>query len=100
MDVPAVRKRERLVAVRLGAEECADLIKDKAKPPGCDEGFEPSRGPVPLLNAPMVLLQMIVQVPVRPVCHTLPKDVPDGPRVGPTRGKLMEWTHPFIIGLR
>jgi hypothetical protein len=65
MDVPAVRQREGLVAVRLGAEACSDLVKGEAKPRGSGEGFEPSRGSVSLFNTPMVLLQMIVQVPVR-----------------------------------
>jgi hypothetical protein len=46
--------------VRLGAEKCADLIKDAAEASSRGKGFEPARGPVPLFNAPMVLFQMIV----------------------------------------
>jgi hypothetical protein len=30
----------------------------------------------------MILLQMIIQVAVRPVPHPLPKDVPNGARIG------------------
>jgi len=82
MDEPALRWREGLVAVRLRAEKRAHLIKDAAEASSRGKGFEPARGPVPLLNAPMVLFQMIIQVAVRPVDHPVSKDVPNGAWVG------------------
>jgi hypothetical protein len=60
MDSPALLKREELVAVRLGAEKSANLIEDATEPCSRGEGFESARGPVPLLDAPMVLLDIIV----------------------------------------
>jgi hypothetical protein len=39
MDAPALRKREQLVAVRLGAEKHVDLIKETTKPRGGGKGF-------------------------------------------------------------
>ena len=78
MDAPALRKREGLVAVRLGAEKASDLIKDATETCGGGEGFEAAHGPVALFNAPMVLLEMIVQVAVGPVHHAVPGDLPNG----------------------
>jgi hypothetical protein len=60
MNAPALLKREGLVAVSLRAEKGSDFIKDATEARGGGEGFEPARGPVPLLNAPMVLLDMVV----------------------------------------
>jgi hypothetical protein len=42
------------------------------------KGFEPTCRPVALLQTLMILLQMIIQVAVRPVRHPLPEDVPNG----------------------
>jgi hypothetical protein len=82
MDAPALLKREGLVAVGLGAEKRAELIKDATEPSSRGKGFEPSGGPITLFNAPMVLLQMIIQVAVGPVRHPVPEDVLDGAWVG------------------
>jgi hypothetical protein len=82
MDAPALRKWEGLVAVRLGAEKRSDLIKDTTETRSCGKGFEPSGGPRALFNAPVVLLQMIIQVTVGPVRHPLPKDIPNGTWIG------------------
>jgi hypothetical protein len=60
MDAPALLKREGLVVVRLGAEKASDLIKDATETHGGGEGFEPARGPVPLLDTPMVLFNGMV----------------------------------------
>ena len=82
MDVPAVRKRESLVAVRLGTEECSNLIKGTAERRSGGEAFESARGPVALFDAPMVLLHMVVQIAVGPVRHPVPEDVPNGAWIG------------------
>jgi hypothetical protein len=82
MDRPALRKRNRLVTVRLGTEECSDLIKDKAEPRSGGEGFEPAHRPKALLDSAMILLQMILQIAVGPVRHPVPKDVPNSAGVG------------------
>jgi hypothetical protein len=55
IDAPALRQREGLVAVRLGAQKRADLIKDAAEVSSRGKGFEPAHGLVPLLDTPMVL---------------------------------------------
>jgi hypothetical protein len=41
MDVPALRKHERLVAGRLGAEKGSNLIKEATKASGAMTLFEP-----------------------------------------------------------
>ena len=82
MDGPALRKRNRLVTVRLGTEECSDLIKDKAEPRSGGEGFEPAHRPKALLESAMILLQMILQIAVGPVRHPVPKDGPNGAWTG------------------
>ena len=61
MDVPAVCKRNELVAVQLETERGSDLIEGAAETRGGGEVFEPARGPVALLDAPMVLLDMAVK---------------------------------------
>jgi len=78
MDAPALRKHERLVAVRLGAEKGADLINDVAETRSGGEGFEPARGAVALLHALMILFQMVIQIAVRPVDHVVSENVPNG----------------------
>jgi hypothetical protein len=75
IDAPALRQREGLVAVRLGAEKRSDFIKDAAEVSSRGQSFNPAHGLVPLLDTPMVLFYMIVQVPVRPVRDPLPEDV-------------------------
>jgi hypothetical protein len=60
MDAPALRKREGLVTVQLGTEKRSQLIKEATETRGGGEGFEPICGPVPLLDAPMVLFDMVV----------------------------------------
>jgi hypothetical protein len=75
LDVPAVRKRHGLMAVQLGTEKGADLIKDAAETRGADEGFEPTRAPIAWLDAAMVWLQMVVEMATCPVQHPIPKDV-------------------------
>jgi hypothetical protein len=82
MDGPALRKRHGLVTVGLGTEKGSDLIEDEAETRGSGEGFEPARRPVALLDTPMVLLQMVVEMAVGPVQHPVPKDVSNGARVG------------------
>jgi hypothetical protein len=82
MDVPAGCKRNELVAVQLETEKGSDLIEGAAETRGGGEGFEPACGPVALLDALMVLLDMAVQVAVRPVRHLVPEDGPNGPRIG------------------
>src|SRR5262245_8741240 len=50
--------------------------------------------PVALFDTPMIVLQMIIQVAVRPVPHPLPKDVPNSARIGimAIRGDAL-WDH-------
>jgi hypothetical protein len=64
MDGTALRKRNGLDRLRLGAEECSDLIKDKAETGSGGEGFEPAHRPIALLDSAMVLLQIVVQIAV------------------------------------
>jgi hypothetical protein len=82
MDGPALCERNGLVTVRLGTEKCSDLIKDAAEIRSGAEGFEPACGPVALLDAPMILLEVIIQVAVRPMRHPISKDVPNGAWIG------------------
>jgi hypothetical protein len=42
IDAPALLKRERLVAVRLGAEKRSDLVEHAIEMRGGDDGFEPA----------------------------------------------------------
>jgi hypothetical protein len=80
MDAPALIKREGLVPGDLGAEKRAELIKEATEPRSGGKGFKPSGRPMALLNAPVVLLQIIIQVVADPVRHPAPKDIPDGLR--------------------
>lgn len=82
LDAPAVCKRNELVAVQLETEKGSDCIEGAAETRGGGEGFEPACGPVALLDAPMVLLDMAVQVAVRPARHLVPEDGPNGPLLG------------------
>jgi hypothetical protein len=59
MDAPALRKRERLIVLWPGSQKGADLVEEAAEAFSGAEGFEPTRGPVALLDAPMILLEMI-----------------------------------------
>jgi hypothetical protein len=60
MNVPTLRHREGLVAVRLRAEKGADLIKDVTETCSHRKGFEPSGGSEALLHSPMVLLNGLI----------------------------------------
>jgi hypothetical protein len=82
MGAPSLRQREALVAVRLRAEKRADFLEAATKAHGGGEGFESARGPVALFDAPMVLLQMVVEMAVSPVEHPVSKNVPNGAGVG------------------
>jgi hypothetical protein len=66
----------------LWSEQGADLIEGATETGGGGEGLEPARGPVPLLDPTMILLDMVVQIAVRPVRHPVPKDIPNGAWVG------------------
>jgi hypothetical protein len=67
---------------RLRSQRGPDLVEEATEACGGDEGFEPTRGPIALFDAPMILLQKIIQIAVRPVYHLGSKDVPNGARVG------------------
>jgi hypothetical protein len=82
MDGPALGQRHGLVTVRLGTEKGSDLIKDTAETGGGGEGFEPAHRPVALLDALMVLLQVVVEMAVGAVQHPVPKDVSNGVWIG------------------
>jgi hypothetical protein len=84
-----VCKRNELFAVQLWTEKGSDLIEGAAETRGGGEGFEPACGPVALLDAPMVLLDIVVQVAVRPVRHLVPEDGPNSPRVGVVASVVM-----------
>jgi hypothetical protein len=78
MNVPAMRGRHRLFAVQRGTEMGSDLIEHEAEARGGDKGCEPACGRVALLGAPVILLDMTVQVAVRPGRHLVPEDGPNG----------------------
>ena len=65
--------------MRLRAEKGSDLIEQTAETRGRGESFEPTHRPVPRLDAPMILFQLIVYIAVRPVRHSVPENMPDGP---------------------
>jgi hypothetical protein len=67
---------------RLRPQRGPDLVEEATEACSGAEGFEPTRGPIALFDAPMVLLQMIIQVAVRPMDHPASKDVPNGAWVG------------------
>jgi hypothetical protein len=73
-----VRRRHGLFAVQLGTEMGSDLIEHEAEARCGDKGFEPACGGVALLAAPMILLDMTVQVTVRPGRRLVPEDGPNG----------------------
>jgi hypothetical protein len=77
-------KCEALIAVSLRLQKGTNLIEDLTETPSGVKGFESTHGLVLLFDSAMVLLQMIVQVAVRPVHHPLPENVPIGARVGIT----------------
>jgi hypothetical protein len=66
----------------LRAEKRADLIKDATETCSCGKGFEPTGGAITLFNAPMILLQVVFQITVRPVRDPISEDIPNGARVG------------------
>ena len=45
------------MALRLRTQQGADFVKDAAKACGSVPVFEPAHGAIPLLDAPMILLQ-------------------------------------------
>src|SRR5262245_1243563 len=84
MAAPALRQRQRLVTVRLRSEKGPELIQEAAKTPRGRASFEPTGGPVPWLDAPMVLLAMVLQRAIRPGRDPLPE-----PDMDCTGGGLM-----------
>jgi hypothetical protein len=55
------------------AEQGTDLVEEATETRRRGKGFEPTHGTVPLLDASMILFQMVIQVAVRPVQHPIPK---------------------------
>jgi hypothetical protein len=82
MDAAAFCEGEVLVVTRPRPEKGTDLVEDATAACGGGEGSQPARRAIPLFNAPMILLQRVVEVAIRPVGHPLPKDVADGAWVG------------------
>jgi hypothetical protein len=82
LDAAALCEREVLVATRLQSEKGPNLVEEVAEARGRSKGFEPTCRSVALLDAPMILLQMMIQVAVRSVHYAVPEDVANGTRVG------------------
>lgn len=82
MESSSLLEGEALIAVGLGPWKATNLIEDPTEVRSGVKGFEPTHGTVPLFNTAMVLLQVIIQVGVRPVHHPLPENVPNRTRVG------------------
>jgi hypothetical protein len=61
MSGSALLQGERLIAVRLGAEKRTHLVEQSAE--ACSRGvtLEPTHRPIPLFDAAMILLQMVIQ---------------------------------------
>src|SRR4051812_11259735 len=70
-----------LVVAGARAEEVAQFIVSAAEPGGRSGAFEAPHGPVTTFDAPVVLLQPVVQVGTGPVPHILAELGPDRPGV-------------------
>src|SRR5918999_6157955 len=66
-----------LVVAGARAEEVAQFIVSAAEPGGRSGAFEAPHGPVATFDAPVVLLQPVVQVSTGPVPHILAELGPD-----------------------
>jgi hypothetical protein len=64
--------------MRLRSEKATDLLEEATETCSRGKGLKPTHGPVPLLEASMILLQMIIQATVRPVHDLIPEDVAYG----------------------
>ena len=82
MNAAALCEGETLVVTRPRSEKGADLVEEATEARSGAERFEPARGTVPLLNAAMVLLQMVVQIAISSMRYLGPEDVPNGAWVG------------------
>ena len=82
MNAAAFCEGEALAGTRLRSEKGADLVEEATEARSGAERFEPARGTVPLLNAAMVLLHMVVQIAIRSMRYLGPEDVSNGPWVG------------------
>jgi hypothetical protein len=71
------------VLVRAGTEteEVSELVVTSAEPGGRSRALEAPHRPVPAFDAPVVLLQPIIQVAAGPVPHPFAQLAPDRPGV-------------------
>ena len=60
MDAPALREGKRLIMPRLRPQKGADFIEGAAKACGGVPVLEPAYGAIPLLDAAMILFQVVV----------------------------------------
>src|SRR4051794_25457861 len=66
-----------LVGAGARAEKAAEFIVSPAEPGGRSRAFEAPHGPVAAFDAPVILLQPVVQVATGPVPHTFAQLGPD-----------------------
>jgi len=87
---PAGPQRDHLVHLRAAPEGVADLVVGRAEAPRRLKGAEAAHGLVAPLEAPVILLQPVVQVLAAAMGHPLAQDLADGARVGvvPAGGRL------------
>jgi hypothetical protein len=73
---------EGLMAVRLGAEKRPHLVEQAAEARGRGALFEPAHRPIPLFDAAMILLQVVIQIAIRAMLYVIPEDMAYGAGVG------------------
>ena len=85
---PAVVGGDFLIGSGAGTEEVTQLVVGAAETASRVWAFEPTHRSIAALNATMILLQPVVEIPAVAVPHILPQGRPNRPRITvvPVRG--------------
>jgi hypothetical protein len=82
MSRAALLQGEGLIAVRLGAEKRTHLVEQAAEARSRGAMFESAHRPIPLFDASMILLQVVIQVAIRAMLYVIPENITNGAGVG------------------
>jgi hypothetical protein len=82
MDSSLLLEGEGLIAVGRRAKERTDLIEQATEARSRAAMSEPAHRSIPLLDAAMILLQMVIQVAIGPVDDLLPEHCADRSWIG------------------
>jgi hypothetical protein len=88
VDCSSLLEGKELIAVRPGTEEGSYFVEQATEAHRRGAAFEPAHRPIPLFDSSMILLQMVIQVAVGPVCDLVPEHMANSTVLSELTGQL------------